>query len=166
MRIQNSAAVTLRAAARTPGKRYRNSFRPARKFEAWRAVQTLHPPGDDSAAFIFNVFRTLCTTCKNRLLCFQQLAHSFAHSFAFPKWQSPCFQSTAHSLAKNTRVGGIPFMKNFKYLTIPPGRPRDSIRKKLCMPRDWLAFNLGHYAKTHKLAVRLIIVEGFHRAGT
>ena len=36
----------------------------------------------------------------------QTLSFTLLHSFAFPKWQSPCFQSTAHSLAKNTRGGG------------------------------------------------------------
>jgi len=40
------------------------------------------------------------------LTYFQYLAHSSLHSFALPKWQSPCFQSVAHSFTKTPGVGG------------------------------------------------------------
>jgi hypothetical protein len=70
-----------------------------------RAVSNVRPGEGTSKKVAFPKSET------SWLMCSQHLAHSFIHSFAFSKWQNPCFQSTAHSFAKNTRGGGRHLMR-------------------------------------------------------
>jgi hypothetical protein len=107
MRIEGSAAGTRQIAAQTSGTDAATQFAPPER-------STLPV----SVSLFFNKFCTLYKTCKNRPFVSNQLRTLYFHSLAFPKWQSPCFQSTAHSWPKTTRGGGGAFMKYFKFLPI------------------------------------------------
>jgi len=109
MRIENSAAVTRQAPAQTSGSGASTKFAKAESSTRLaRRSPSMRPSALKPPAF-FNELRPLPPLLKMALPVFKHLrtlSFTLLHFFALPKWQSTCFQSTAHSLTKTTGGGG------------------------------------------------------------